>query len=53
MDTTYTFEANGKTYKTDLATLTLLREFRETNNVECGSVVLSLGIMGKRIVEVR
>lgn len=40
---TMTFEANGKGWKTDLETLNLLRQYRDTENLYMTAVVFSLG----------
>lgn len=45
----HTFEANGKTYKTDLETLNLLREYKD--NPEMLSAVFGLGLDFGRIKE--
>lgn len=48
---TYTFEANGKTYKTDRATIELMREYREAGNSEMLAAVFEIGISFARIME--
>jgi hypothetical protein len=44
-----TFEANGKTYKTDIQTLNLLREYKD--NPEMRGAVFELGLEFGRIKE--
>lgn len=39
---TETFEANGRSWKTDVETLNLMREFREAGNRKMVSVVFHL-----------
>jgi hypothetical protein len=48
---TATFEANGKTWKTDEATLALMREYREAGNAEMLGMVFEIGKAFGRIVE--
>lgn len=43
-----TFEVNGKTYKTDAATLEQLRQYRD--NAEMFGIVMTLGSKAGRIV---
>lgn len=49
---TYTFEANGKTYNTDKATIELMREYREAGNIEMVASVFFMRLSFGRIVEV-
>ncbi|WP_167389848.1 hypothetical protein [Burkholderia ubonensis] len=45
-----TFEANGKTYKTDEETLALMRDYRAAGNAEMVGAVFELGLHFGRIV---
>lgn len=38
-----TFEANGKIWRTDAATLTLMREYRTTGNTEMLALIFETG----------
>lgn len=48
-----TFNANGKTYKTDSETLALLDSFRTNGNSEMVAATFELGLAFGRIVEVK
>jgi hypothetical protein len=48
---TYTFEANGKSYKTDKITIELMREYREAGNMDMLGLILEVGLSYGKIVE--
>lgn len=46
-----TFQANGKTWKTDAETLALMAQYRDSGNAEMLGMVFEIGKKFGRIVE--